>query len=346
MIVRANGRSMRHTMEHASGPSSRPALFLAVLAAACAPRPKSSEPVAPALARGGPATERVSVGSSAQGGAQGLSGSFAPSISADGRYVAFQSYAGNLVAGDGNPFQDVFVRDRRTGVTEIVSRSTTGTAGNGDSISPSISGDGRYVAFASAATNLLPPGQDTNSSWDVFVRDRLTGITARASVDEAGGNSDGHSTSPSISADGRFVAFESNATDLVPGDGNGTDDVFLRDLLESTTARISAIGAVEGNGRSLHPAISADGLSLAFYSYASNLVAGDANGVQDVFLYDASTGSLERASVGAGGAEADGTNLWPAISSGNPFVAWPSAATNLVPNDTNAFTDVFVRGPY
>ncbi|MBI4470036.1 MAG: PD40 domain-containing protein, partial [Acidobacteria bacterium] len=168
-----------------------------------------------------------------------------PSISADGRFVAFESEATNLVPGDGNSAHDVFVRDRLTGVTERVSVSSTGTEAIGDqyfySVSASISADGRFVAFDSSATNLVPG--DGNNAHDVFVRDRLTGVTERVSVSSTGTEAIGdpydYSGSASISADGRFVAFESDATNLVPGDTNKARDIFVRDRLTGVTERVS-----------------------------------------------------------------------------------------------------------
>jgi Tol biopolymer transport system component len=170
-------------------------------------------------------TERVSLG---PGGVQGNEQSSGPAISADGRFVAFQSAASNLVPGDTNGAQDIFVRDRQTGTTRRVSVGPGGVQTNAEASSgvPAISADGRFVAFESDATNLVPG--DTNGAIDVFVRDRQTGTTRRISVGPGGvqGNSD--SGGPAISADGRFVAFVSNASNLVPGDSNARFDVFVR----------------------------------------------------------------------------------------------------------------------
>src|SRR5260221_244418 len=176
-------------------------------------------------------TERVSVGTA---GTQGNDNSgdipaLAPSISADGRFVAFQSAASNLVAGDTNGRLDIFVRDRRSGTTERVSVATDGTQGNDNSgdWGLSISADGRFVAFISSATNLV--SGDTNANNDVFVHDRQSGTTERASVATDGTQANFYSRLPSISADGRFVAFLGNASNLVPGDTNGWADVFVLD---------------------------------------------------------------------------------------------------------------------
>src|SRR5256712_380330 len=227
-----------------------------------------------------PSTKRVSVDSH---GAQGNGGSFDPAISADGRFVAFDSVASNLVAGDTNAAFDVFVRDRKTGKTRRVSVDSHGAQGNGDSFDPAISADGRFVAFDSVASNLV--AGDTNAASDVFVRDRKTGKTRRVSVASHGTQGNGASFGPSISADGRFVAFTSAASNLVAGDSNEAYDVFVRvrKTAKPSPASLDSHGA-QGNGESFNPAISADGRFVAFRSSASNLVAGDTNGAADVFV--------------------------------------------------------------
>ena len=208
-----------------------------------------------------------------------------PSISADGRYVAYQSTDRSFVPGDTNGTDDVFVRDRQTGTTERVSVATDGTQGNLGSGAPSISADGRFVAFESFATNLVPG--DTNGQCDVFVHDRQTGTTERASVSTEGvaGDKGGHWAS--ISAAGRFVAFISQATNLVPGNANGKYEVFVHDRQAGTTTRGSvAADGTEGDGDSYNPTMSADGRYVAFASGATNLVPGDTNGHQDVFVQE------------------------------------------------------------
>src|SRR5205823_5466864 len=212
-------------------------------------------------------------------GAEANGTSFAPAISADGRFVAFPSEATNLVPGDTNGVTDVFVRDRRTGTTERVSVSSAGAEANGTSFTPAISADGRFVAFSSDATNLV--GRDTNGAVDVFVNDRMTGMTERVSVDSTGAQANAASIEqfcPALSGDGRFVAFESDATNLVPGDTNGVADVFVHDRLTATTERVSVDSAgAQANDKSDFPAISADGSVVAFVSTASNLVPDDTN---------------------------------------------------------------------
>ena len=225
-------------------------------------------------------TKRVSLG---PGGVQGNAGSYSPALSAGGRFVAFQSWASNLVPGDTNGRTDVFVHNRRTGRTERVSVGPNGAQGNAGSASPALSADGRFVAFGSDATNLVPG--DTNGEADVFVHDRRTGTTERVSVGPGGGQGNGESFSPSLSADGRFVAFQSYATNLVPGDTNNTSDVFVRDRGTGTTERVSVRrDGVHDTSDTL--TLSADGRFVAFHSEASNLVVGDTNGEVDVFVQD------------------------------------------------------------
>ena len=180
--------------------------------------------VLPAAGAGPGATTRVSVG---PGNAQGNGRSFIPALSADGRYAAFYSDASNLVAGDTNGARDVFVRDLQTGETTRVSVSTSGAEANGDSFAPAVSSDGRFVAFASSASNLVDG--DTNDANDVFVRDRQTNTTTRVSVGFDGSQANGGSDQPSLSGDGRLVAFTSAATNIVAGDLNGVRDAFVYD---------------------------------------------------------------------------------------------------------------------
>ena len=271
--------------------------------------------------------------------------SFDPSISADGRYLAFNSIAGNLVAGDTNGAYDVFVRDRVLGTTQRVSLSSGGVQGNGLSTMPSISADGRYVAFQSSATNLVPG--DTNGGADIFVRDRLSGVTERVSVSSSEAQAGGGSAFPSISADGRYVAFDSDAANLVAGDTNGFRDVFVRDRVAGVTV-IASVNSSEwsGNNHSVEPSISADGLFVAFTSQASNMVDVfilDLNGASDVFVRDLSNGTTAILSVSSGSVIGNAGSKAASISADGRFVAFDSTATNLVAGDTNGERDVFVR---
>jgi len=264
-----------------------------------------------------------------------------PSISADGRYVAFESSATNLVDGDTNRRKDIFVFDRETATVERASLAADGTQGTGSSAAPSISTDGRYVAFHSFATDLVDG--DTNGKADVFVHDRHTGATARVSVSAGGDEGDGASTYPSMDSQGRYVVFESLAANLVDGDTNGSKDVFVYDCQELTVDRVSrAASGTQGDGTSCDAAISADGQFVAFESSATNLVPGDINGKNDIFVFDRESAAIEMVSVSNAGIQGIVSSDNPAISGDGRFVAFDSDASNLVPRDTNGNRDIFV----
>jgi Tol biopolymer transport system component len=284
-------------------------------------------------------TTRVSVSSA---GAQANNGSWSPSISADGRYIAFHSLASNLVSGDTNAYMDAFVHDRQTGQTTRVSLSSGGVQTNAGSYNPSISADGRYVAFRSEASNLVVG--DTNLAPDIFVHDRQTGQTSRVSMSSGGVQANGSSTNPSISADGRYVAFRSHASNLVIKDLNDHADIFVHDRHTGETTRVSVAAIdLQANGESSAPSISANGRYVAFYSAASNLVNGDTNAVNDVFVYDRLGGQTMRVSVTSKGTQANGFSDYPSISACGRYVAFRSGASNLVSGDTNGVADVFVH---
>jgi Tol biopolymer transport system component len=284
-------------------------------------------------------TVRVSVDSS---GAEADGNSFGPALNADGRYVAFLSIAGNLVPGDSNGFLDVFVHDRQTGVTTIESVNDSGFVGNHDSYDPKINADGRFVAFASLAGNLVPG--DSNGTGDIFVRDRENGLITRVSVDANGVQGNGESTDPVISADGRFVAFTSFATNLVPGDTNGVQDIFLHDRETGQTSRVSVTSSGDQAIDTSHePDISDDGNVVAFSSRAANLSAGDTNGTFDVFVHELQTGQTTRVSVTSSGGQGNDKSERPVLSSDGAVVAFDSEATNLATGDTNRVLDVFAH---
>ena len=210
-------------------------------------------------------------------------------ISAGGRYVAFASDATNLVFSDTNNKRDVFVRDLQTSTTTRVSLNAAGVQGNKESSWPSISADGRFVAFLSIATNLVPGG--ASGLGDVFIRDRQNGTTMLVSAHCTGGGiphaANSYSLAPAISADGRFVAFRSYASNLVSGDTNNHPDVFVFDRITHAIHRVSLGIGSQANSNSYEPQISADGHFVTFDSFASNLVAGDSNGKTDVFILTA-----------------------------------------------------------
>ena len=269
-------------------------------------------------------------------------------ISGDGRYVAMVSAAPNLVSGDTNEASDVFVHDRQTGETTRVSISSGGTEGNGASGLAMISSDGRYVAFTSVASNLVPG--DTNQAGDVFIRDLRTGRTTRASLGSQSQqtNRGGDSWDPSLSAHGRYVAFTSSASNLIAHDTNNLPDVFVRDLRTGRTTRVSVSSRGRqgrdrsGNGSNA-PSISANGRYIAFHSAASNLVRGDTNHAFDIFVRDLKTRQTRRVSVSNRGRQANAESFGPAsISPDGRYVAFGSLASNLVAGDANDTTDVFL----
>jgi len=264
-------------------------------------------------------------------GEEGKANSYRPSISADGRFVAFESNASNLVAGDNNSVLDIFVFDRQTRGIERVSVSSAGAEGNGDSKFPSISADGRFVAFYSRASSLAP-----GSNALVFVFDRQT----RAIEVVEGGSDD----PPSISADGQFVAFSSSASNLVPGDTNNSHDVFVLDRQTRAVERVSvSTTRIEGNSLSNRPSISADGQFVSFYSNASNLVSGDTNDKSDVFVFDRQTRAVERVSLSNAGAEGNGNSSFSSISADGRYVAFDTSATNLIDGEFRNGIYVFDR---
>ncbi|HXZ56701.1 MAG TPA: hypothetical protein VEG40_03860 [Gaiellaceae bacterium] len=291
-------------------------------------------------------TQRVSVSSA---GRQGNGSSGEPAISADGRFVVFMSTASNLVARDSNRQWDMFVHDRVTGKTQRVSVSSAGRQANGESDVAAISTHGRYVAFSSLASNLVP--RDTNHNEDIFVRDRRTGKTQRVSVSSSGKQSKGRrgvsdSVAPVISGNGRYVAFKSAASNLVPHDTNRVGDMFVHDRLTGKTQRVSvsSTGAQANGDVGSLPAISADGRYVVFGSFASNLVPGDSNGAGDVFVHDRVTHLTLLASLSSSGEQGNDTSYAEAgaLSADNRYLVFSSWAHTLAP-DTNPNPDVFVR---
>lgn len=236
--------------------------------------------------------------------------------------------------------------------------SVSSTGGEGDDVSGSgpsfshsasitppgvaISGDGRWVAFGSFATNLYF-GWEGNTVEDVFVHDRQTGTTRMVSVGVTGAPGDGPSGQPVISSDGRWVAFMSATTSLVPG-GASRVGIYVRDLLTNTTTRASVgPSGVEADEGSASPAISGDGRYVAFVSEGTNLVPGDTNWLADIFVHDRASETTSRVSVGTAGAQANGVSADPVISTDGRWVAFVSRASNLVPNDTNGVDDIFLH---
>lgn len=349
-------------------------------------------------------TARVSV---AGGGIEANAGSDQPAISDDGQVIAFRSNASNLVANDTNGWSDVFVRDLSSGITSIVSLLPDGSETLNRSSRPSISDDGRYVAFEGRATSLViaaaladlqagtvdhflprenngapgtpreaqlevtiagngqfiglrskstfsdvwpdsirPPADDQNSAYDVFVYDRVTMPTPaleRISRDSAGTGADADSRGPALSDDGRFVAFMSYS-EILDSDGNNRPDIFVKDRQTGVLERVSTPdGITVANGASFNPAVSADADIVAFRSEASNLVSGDSNKRLDIFVRARSSAITERISVASDGSQANHHSLEPSISDDGRYVAFRSMASNLVAGDNNQRDDIFVH---
>ena len=250
-------------------------------------------------------TSRVSVSTS---GAQANGPSGSPAISGDGRYVSFSSRATNLVTGDTNSRQDIFVWDRTTGSTTRISVAANGTQANLDSIGSSMSSDGRFITYESEATNLVAGG--TSSDLDVYLWDRTNGATVRVSASSPAPTYQA-SENPSISSNGRYIAYESSASTLVPGDTNGEPDIFVWDRTTGSTERIT-----NGDSFSIAASISGDGRFVTFMSYATNLVPNDTNSIDDVFVWDRTTGTTVRITNG------NDRSLAPVISADGRFVAY------------------------
>ena len=337
--------------------------------------------------------------------------SWSPSISDDGRFVAFSSDANNLVPGDNNGLRDIFVHDRLTGDFErinignngeepfydsfdpvisgngnvvvfqsqdsemvpvnnnipkiFVYRRDTGTLSlasvdnfgvpaNNNSYAPAVSDDGTVVSFWSRADNLDVSVQDTNNGYDLFTHNLVTGVTQRVTYKTGGGQAEASdfflSQKHGISADGRYLAYSSSSTDLVADDFNGLADIFIVDTVEQTTDRIVVHkptgGVEEPSGYSLAPSISADGRYVVFDSPADNFVSEDKNFRADIFLYDRLAepkNRLTRISETADGTESNRDSFDPTIHADGKLVAFITRATSLDPTDNDTKLDVFLK---
>ncbi|NDJ36922.1 MAG: hypothetical protein GYB64_19905, partial [Chloroflexi bacterium] len=282
-------------------------------------------------------TTRVSIGA-AQVPANDQS--FRPAISGDGRFVAFDSDASNLVSDDSNAATDVFLHDTQTGRITRLSVASDGTQSDDRSSTPAISADGRFVVFGSLASNLV--ANDTNAESDVFLYDRQTGTTTCISVDADGAPGDGASYGVSISADGRYVAFSSNATNLIPDDTNGAGDVFLYDREADTMTRLSvASDGTPGDGNSAWPVMSADGRYVAFHTTATNLGGGEPSSNFQVILHDRETGTSTLVSRNTDGTASTGGSFYPSIAADGRTIIFGSFAPGLIADDTNNAYDLF-----
>lgn len=292
-------------------------------------------------------TERISVSSEGEA----VSGhSSAAAVSKSGRHVAFESTSTQLVPGDSNNKRDIFLRDRKKRTTTRLSLASDGGQADQDCVAPAISGNGRFVAFTTRAA-LVP--EDTNGFEDVYVVDAKKHTIVRASVASDGSQGEqikGATLPPrsgpdiSISANGRYLAFRSDAMNLVAEANTGGADIFLRDLKKGSTILVSKNSEGEaGNSASVLPAISPEGRVVAFQSYATNLVPGDANGKQDVFVRDVKKGQTARVSLGPDAVEANDVSTLASVSARGKWVGFESEATNLLAGeDGNARKDVFL----
>lgn len=288
-------------------------------------------------------TTRVSATGTAQGSGDSTSVSANPTGSLSA--IVFSSTSDNLATGDTQAFEQVYLKNPLSGAITPLSKTTSGDFGDGDSYNPVVSANGQYVAFITYASNLF---EDTTFfDADVVVLNLATGVFSLVSADAAGTQVGGNIVGLSISDDGRYVAFASDADTLATGDANGKLDIFVKDTQTGTLTLVSkdATGTV-GNGASSDPVISGDGRFVAFISSASNLVAGDTNGVADAFRSEwraGANGSIIRVSTLPNAAQATGLSGTISISQEGRFVAFASEASNLVPGDTNNAADIFVK---
>jgi Tol biopolymer transport system component len=300
--------------------------------------------IAPAAGAANAKTKRVSV--KAQG-IQATGPSRDASVSASGRFVAFASDADDLVANDGNERGDIFVRDRKKSKTRLVSKRSSGTQGTARASDPSISGNGRYVAFQSLVALV---GTDTNNDNDIYVHDRKTKKTKRVSVKTGGAQATDASTNAAISSDGRYGTFQSRADDLIGNDGNGSMDVFVHDRQKGKTRHVSMdSNETQSGSDSYEPEISANGRWVSFIAEGDELSAADTNGRDDIYVRDRKKGKTKRVTVPSGGNTSDKhvnqhVNQHHDLSGDGRIVAFDSTYA-YVGSDTNDDTDVYTRGP-
>lgn len=284
--------------------------------------------------------ERVSVTSSE---VAGTAGSTCSGVSDDGRFVNFYSYASNLGPGDSGNSLDAFVRDRQLGTTVLASATASGTPGNGTTIGSMLAGDGSFIVFGSSSTDLVTG--DTNGAYDIFER-ASDGESPAVLISRTPGGAPGNAASnvAFVSSDGSTIAYLSGASNLVTGDTNGFQDIFVFDRASGVTERVSVgMGGAEANGHSENPKLSHDGRLVLFISHATNLVPGDTNGKRDAFLYDRMTATTVRVSLGAADEQTTETTYYASLADDGSFAVFTTPSANLVPGDTNADNDVFLR---
>lgn len=284
-------------------------------------------------------TTEVSVSSS---GTEGNSYSRNPRISADGRFVVFESNASNLVSSDTNASLDVFIHDMSTGTTQLVSADSSGTQGNSTSQTPDVSADGLYVVFQSFATNLV--SSPSVSGGNIYEKNVSTGVVQLISQNSSGVDANSNSISPRMSCEGRFIIFVSTANNLVSGDTYNPNKTLARIYLVDMLKNIDPLYIKADPGKDMaNSSITCNGNYIGFASEASNIVSGDTNNAQDVFVYDRINNNFERVSVDSSGNEGNGASFIPSVSNDGKYVAFDSSATNLVSGDTNTKTDIFLH---
>jgi Tol biopolymer transport system component len=284
----------------------------------------------------------LGTGSTGLGGGTAGGESLNPSLSDDGRFVAFESTAADLSVECPTPVRQIYVLDRVAQGIRCVSRGPDGAPGTGASEAPTISGDGRRVAFQSSAPNLV--AGCTVAGTQAFVREVLTLVTHCVSVGQNGVAANAPSGSPALSRDGRFVAFQSEATNLTPDCATGVRQVFVRDLVLQTTTCVSAVGGTPGSLASSAPAIGRTGDVVAFQSSATNLAGSGCAGGLQVYVWERASGAITCASRGpASGQPGNGASEGPALSDDGAVVAFESDATNLDPACQNQARQIFVR---
>ena len=271
-------------------------------------------------------------------------------FSADGTKIAFDGF-GPFAPGDTSHAQNVFVKDLTTGAVTLASVTSGGVGGMSGSypyttyytaILSGFSPDGDKVAFTSSAPNLV--AGDTNGVDDLFIKTLSSGALTRVSTDSAGNEANGLSAELVFSPDGTKIMFYSAASNLVVSDTNGAGDLFIKDLTTGTVTRVSTTSAgAEANGGSGSGSFSADGTKIVFTSSASNLVAGDTNGVADVFIKDLVTGAVTRVSTGVAGLAANGWSGGGHLSADGTKLVFESVAGNLATGDTNGYNDIFLN---
>lgn len=267
---------------------------------------------------------------------------FNPVISADGRFVAFMSWASNLHVLDTNGTADVYCHDRQSGKTYLVSATPTGSGGDDISSDPEITADGRFVVFRSQATDLV--AGDTNDAEDLFRRDLRLEVTNLVTVDAGGIQASAYSTFGAISDDGRYVAFQSRADNLTVAEGDVADDIFVKDMLTGTVELISVRhDGTSTNSQCTSPSISADGTRIAFLTNDSQMVPGPPSAHRNLFVFDRTTGVLTCASLTASNGNANGPVISGRLARDGGHVAFSNAANLIVPFDTNNLADAFVR---